>query len=543
MAAIAPPADGPRDVRGAVSRAPRAIFRYCRSIVRDEQDALDVLQTTFTKAFASLQRETRQIDPRPWLFRIAHNESISLLRDRRPEPRLDDVPEPGRDWLEDVVATREDLRQLQEDLGDLAERHRSALLLRELSGLGYAEIAEVLDTTPNVVRGHVFEARSALHACREGRSMRCEEVRRAVSNGDRRELKARRLRAHLRWCSSCGEFAIAIQERPAQLQALVPVLPLATSVLLLEELLPGAASAQAGAVSGGALAAGASTGGAAATTAASVTGAAVTGGAAVSGGAAATGGLVAGGVAAIGGKVAVVAATVAIAAGGAGGVAVLSDGLPRDAGRPAPTADDRAERATHRPAADAAPVRGIDGRPGAATPAGGPSPAPDAEREEPGRGGAAGNGMTATAGPPASAHAGPIGPSAPRDRPSEPGGGFSAAPAAGSPAPAPTGPQGPQRQQEPQEASKPQEPSPRPVPADLPRGERPGATAPAREDRSGEAPAPTQAPAADPAAAQPPAPSTATRPTRGPAPASGDAPSAPSDAPITTVPERGPRRP
>ena len=59
------------------------LYRYCRSILRDESDAQDALQSTFTRALAALKRDQRIAPLRPWLFRIAHNESISLLRRRR----------------------------------------------------------------------------------------------------------------------------------------------------------------------------------------------------------------------------------------------------------------------------------------------------------------------------------------------------------------------------------------------------------------------------------------------------------------------------
>ena len=61
----------------------QALYRYCRSILRHEEDAQDALQSTMAKAFAALQDERRDFDLQPWLFRIAHNEAISILRRRR----------------------------------------------------------------------------------------------------------------------------------------------------------------------------------------------------------------------------------------------------------------------------------------------------------------------------------------------------------------------------------------------------------------------------------------------------------------------------
>src|SRR5215212_6895132 len=88
----------------------QALYRYCRSILRHDEDAQDALQSTMTRAFAALQDEQRDFELHPWLFRIAHNEAISILRRRHTTGELGDLPAPGE--LEDRVAQREELRLL-----------------------------------------------------------------------------------------------------------------------------------------------------------------------------------------------------------------------------------------------------------------------------------------------------------------------------------------------------------------------------------------------------------------------------------------------
>src|SRR3954471_17403787 len=105
----------------------QALYRYCRSILHHDEDARDALQSTMAKAFAALQHEERDFDLRPWLFRIAHNEAISLLRRRRDALELDSAAAVGRDSLPGDVETRERMAQLLADLGDLPERQRAAL--------------------------------------------------------------------------------------------------------------------------------------------------------------------------------------------------------------------------------------------------------------------------------------------------------------------------------------------------------------------------------------------------------------------------------
>jgi RNA polymerase sigma factor (sigma-70 family) len=217
----------------------QALYRYCRSIVRHDEDAHDALQNTFEKAFTALQDEERDFELKPWLFRIAHNEAISLLRRRRETSDLDVATDIGRDTLPQRLDEREELRTLREDLDELPERQRAALVLRELSGLSHEEIAAALDSTPKAVKAAIFEARSALLVCREGRAMACEDIRRVLSDGDGRARRGRALRAHLRTCNGCRDFERALGERPRQLAALAPPLPAAASAALLAKLLPG----------------------------------------------------------------------------------------------------------------------------------------------------------------------------------------------------------------------------------------------------------------------------------------------------------------
>ncbi|MFA4928843.1 MAG: sigma-70 family RNA polymerase sigma factor, partial [Patulibacter sp.] len=202
------------------------LYRYCRSILRHEEDAHDALQSTMAKAFVALQSEQPVRDLRPWLFRIAHNESISLIRRRPLTDELDERAAGARDTVHETVEIRERLVQLRQDLQDLPERQRGALVMRELSGLGHEEIAVALGTTPRAVKQVIYEARSGLGEAAEGRAMRCESVQRTLSDADGRTVGSRRMRAHLRSCRSCRAFKVALAQRPGDLAALSPAVPL-----------------------------------------------------------------------------------------------------------------------------------------------------------------------------------------------------------------------------------------------------------------------------------------------------------------------------
>jgi RNA polymerase sigma factor (sigma-70 family) len=231
----------------------QALYRYCRSILQHEEDARDALQNTMTKAFAALRHEQRDFELRPWLFRIAHNEAISLVRQRRPTCELEADILAGPRLVTDDAADRERLCHLRADLNDLPDHQRIALVLRELNGLGHNEIAAVLECSSAAVKQAIFEARTGLHEFEQGRAMACDEVQRKLSDSDGRVLRGRRLRAHLRSCRSCQQFSTSLAQRPAALAMLAPPLPLAAGTTLLHHLLPGAKAAAAG---GGATATG-----------------------------------------------------------------------------------------------------------------------------------------------------------------------------------------------------------------------------------------------------------------------------------------------
>jgi len=191
---------GDRDAFGLLYERYRApLSRYCRSIVRNAEDAGDALQSTMLAALRSLRSQAPRGAIRPWLYRIAHNESVSVLRRRHPDEELSDrtlAPERG-------TLARERWESVLGDLQTLPTRQRGALVMHELGGLSYAEIGTALAA---------------------GRDRDCDEIRLAISDGDRRSLRARGIRGHLQACASCAAFERDQRERTRAL-ALIPILP------------------------------------------------------------------------------------------------------------------------------------------------------------------------------------------------------------------------------------------------------------------------------------------------------------------------------
>jgi len=232
----------------------QSLYRYCLAIVGNPEDAQDALQNTMVKVLGALPGEERKIELKPWLYRIAHNESIELLRRRRDTRQLDtELAAPGSGLAEEV-ASRERLRRLFSDLDELPERQRGTLVMRELAGLDFAEIGAALGTSPAVARQTLYEARLSLRQMDEGREMSCETVTKALSDRDGRVTRRRDIRAHLRSCASCRSFREEIEGRERDLAALSP-LPALAAAGLLQGLLGGHSAGGgglAGALGGGA---------------------------------------------------------------------------------------------------------------------------------------------------------------------------------------------------------------------------------------------------------------------------------------------------
>jgi RNA polymerase sigma factor (sigma-70 family) len=217
------------------SRHHQALYRFCLAMVGNSQDAQDALQNTMVKALHALPGERRRIRLRPWLYRIARNESVEILRKRRDSVELEDevATAPG---VTETAEARERLRTLLSDLGHLPERQRAALVMRELAGLGFDQIAAALGTSAAVARQTLYEARLSLRQLEAGREMRCADVMRELSDGDGRVTRRRDIRAHLRSCAECRAFRDEIAKRHEDLAALAP-LPLAVSAGLLKGVL------------------------------------------------------------------------------------------------------------------------------------------------------------------------------------------------------------------------------------------------------------------------------------------------------------------
>src|ERR671933_1654492 len=191
------------------------LFAYVRQMLssHSRQDAEDVLQDVFVRAFGALRADARQINVRAWLYRVAHNRCIDHLR--RPVPPPADVFEVSRKPLHDPIEEaqrREDLARLVQDIARLPEQQRSALLMREIDGMSYADLAGALDVTVPAVKSLLVRARVGLVDAAEARDAACHEIRADLMDAYDRGVKASsRARRHLRGCEACSEYRVALR--------------------------------------------------------------------------------------------------------------------------------------------------------------------------------------------------------------------------------------------------------------------------------------------------------------------------------------------
>jgi RNA polymerase sigma factor (sigma-70 family) len=279
-----------------VDRYQGRLLGFCRQMLGSTEDAEDVLQEVFVNAYRAMLADEREINLRPWLYRIARNRCLNYLRKPKADAQesMDMVPEVEAASTAERVHNREEFRQILSDVNKLPETQRAALLLREMDALSYEEIAAAMDTTVPSVKSLLVRARISLTEASQARLLTCGEVRVELSEAAEglRKVSAP-VRRHVRECDECADFRSQLRSNEKALAALFPVGPLiALKGFIASKLGLGTGGAGAGAGAAGAGAAGAGAAGAGAGA-----GAMGTVGAALSGGSAA------GGIGAIGGAI------------------------------------------------------------------------------------------------------------------------------------------------------------------------------------------------------------------------------------------------
>ncbi len=162
--------------RKLVERHQRRAFAIAIGLVRDENDARDIVQEAFLRVYRSLDRFKGGSSFFTWLYRIVTNLAIDLMRKpARREAELFDNPNisedaeafpflariDGADPI-DVVRRKEIAGRIQAALDALPPYHRSVIIMREVEGMSYQEMAEAMEVSKGTIMSRLFHARQKL---------------------------------------------------------------------------------------------------------------------------------------------------------------------------------------------------------------------------------------------------------------------------------------------------------------------------------------------------------------------------------------------
>ncbi len=222
-------AGNPGAFEAIVDRYQGRLLGFCRQMLGSTEDAEDVLQEVFVNAYKAMLADEREINLRPWLYRIARNRCLNHLRKPTADSQesMDMVPAVEASSTAEKVHNREEFRQLLTDVGKLPETQRSALLLREMDAMSYEEIAQAMETSVPSVKSLLVRARISLAEASQARQLTCGEVRIDLAEAAEglRKLSGP-VRRHVRDCEECKDFRAQLRSNDKVLAALVPVAPL-----------------------------------------------------------------------------------------------------------------------------------------------------------------------------------------------------------------------------------------------------------------------------------------------------------------------------
>lgn len=140
-----------------------AIFNYLLRLTHEQQVAEDLLQETFLGSWRAARRFRNRSSVKTWLYRIAHNQTVSWLRKHRrhqPAFNLDEIElgKASKDWLEDLAIENWENGQLLEAIETLSEKHRAVIELTFGQQFSYAEIAEIVGCPVGTVKSRMSYA-------------------------------------------------------------------------------------------------------------------------------------------------------------------------------------------------------------------------------------------------------------------------------------------------------------------------------------------------------------------------------------------------
>jgi RNA polymerase sigma factor (sigma-70 family) len=219
-------ADGDESAFAVLFERHRAsVLAVCIGVLGSSHDAEDAAQDAFASLAAALHRAP-PLALRAWLARVARNAAIDVARRRRSRSFADcEIPEDGGFATDRVIAShglRVELESVISGIKELPESQRTALLMRELAGHSYAEIAALLDTDEQAVRGLIARARMGLRSHREAAELSCAEARAEIAAEPDGRRHGKTVRRHIRNCAACRSYRHALRDDARALRGLAP---------------------------------------------------------------------------------------------------------------------------------------------------------------------------------------------------------------------------------------------------------------------------------------------------------------------------------
>ena len=155
----------PSAFEGLVRRYQERVYNLCRYVINDTHDAQDAAQDVFIKAYRGLKAYNSNAGFYTWLYRIAVNTCLDYNKRSRPEAVEESFieivassdPSPER-----LLQSKETGRLIRAALRKLPEKFKAAIVLKEIEGLSYEEIAEVLNTSVGTVKSRISRARDEM---------------------------------------------------------------------------------------------------------------------------------------------------------------------------------------------------------------------------------------------------------------------------------------------------------------------------------------------------------------------------------------------
>jgi RNA polymerase sigma-70 factor (ECF subfamily) len=167
--ASAPPTARQAQLLALAGEVRPELHRYCARLMGSVLDGEDVVQDSFARAFVALEELKEETPMRAWLFRIAHNRALDLLRSRairvaQPIEAAHEVPDLGNPDPVEVLMRREAVDTAVSRFAELPTVQRSVVILKDVLNQSLEEIAAMLDLTVNAVKAHLARGRARLKA-------------------------------------------------------------------------------------------------------------------------------------------------------------------------------------------------------------------------------------------------------------------------------------------------------------------------------------------------------------------------------------------